>query len=150
LVRHPHAITFALDGTLRGQYFTNSASPGSGTDYLVGGVNSIGGFGLASGVGGILTPGPGVEGYAQGHLSLLGGRGTLRLDLTALEPQTGSQSIAHDYSFRISGATGQFRGAVGSGGSATLTLIQGPRSRFGYPRILQRFALSLKSDPPAS
>src|SRR5262249_42166317 len=118
--------------------------------YLFSGVNFIRGFGLASGVGGILTPRPGVEGYAQGNLALLSARGTLGFNLTALEPQTGTQNLASAYSYQITSATGVFRGAKGDGGSVTLTLIQGPRSQFGYPRILQRFALSLKSDALAT
>ena len=146
MVRHDHPVTVPLDGALRGQYTTNSVSPDAGTSYLFNGVDFIRGIGLASGVSEIVTPRPGVEGYAQGNLDLLSKRGLLTLNLTALEPQTGTQNIAGDYSYQIASSTGVFRGANGSGGSVTLTLIQGPRSRFGYPRILQRFVLSLKSD----
>ncbi len=146
MVRHHHPVTVALNGALRGQYTTNSVSPDAGTSYLLSGTDFVRGFGLASGVGGILTPPPGVEGYAQGNLDLLSAHGLLYLNLTALEPQTGPQDIASDYSYQITSATGVFRGARGGGGSATLTLIQGPLSRFGYPRILHRFVVSLKSD----
>ncbi len=76
--------------------------------------------------------------------------GRCTFNLTALEPQTGAQTIASDYSYQITSATGVFQGAEGGGGSVTLTLIQGPRSHFGYPRILQRFILSLKSDSLAT
>jgi hypothetical protein len=150
MVQPHHPVTVPLNGTLRGQYLTNSMSPDSGLSYLISGVSVIRGFGLASGVGQILTPRPGVEGYAQGNLTLLSARGTLGFDLTALEPQTGTQNIAGAYSYRITRGTGVFRGARGGDGSVTLTLIRGPRSQFGYPRILQRFALSLKSDALAT
>ena len=150
MVRHHHPVTVPLNGALSGQYYTNTVSPGAGTSYLFNGVSVVRGFGLASGLGEILTPPPGVEGYAQGNLTLLSARGALRFNLTALEPQTGTQDLASDYSYQITRATGVFIGAAGGGGSATLTLIQGPRSHFGYPRILQRFILSLKSDSLAT
>jgi hypothetical protein len=118
--------------------------------YLISGVSFVRGFGLASGVGEILTPRPGVEGYAQGNLNLLSARGTLGFHLTALEPQAGTQNLASAYSYQITRGTGVFLGARGGGGSVTLMLIQGPRSQFGYPRILQRFALSLKSEALAT
>jgi hypothetical protein len=146
LVRPRHPATVSLNGALRGQYSTNSVSPDAGTSYLLSGVSFVRGFGLASGLGEIVTPRPGVEGQAQGNLSLISARGALTFNLTALEPQTGTQNIASDYSYRVTSTAGVFFGAQGSGGSATLTLIQGPRSHFGYPRILQRFVLSLKSD----
>ena len=150
MVRHHHPVTVPLNGALRGQYITNSVSPDAGTSYLFSGVSFVRGFGLASGLSEILTPRPGVEGHAQGNLSLLSARGVLTFNLTALEPQTGTQNLASDYSYQITRATGVFIGAAGGGGSATLTLIQGPRSHFGYPRILQRFILSLKSDTLAT
>jgi hypothetical protein len=146
MVRHHDSVTVPLNGALRGQYTTNSVSSDAGTSYLFSGTSFVRGFGLASGVGTILTPRPGVEGYAQGNLDLLSSRGLLYLNLTALEPQIGTQNLASDYSYQITSSTGVFRGAKGSGGSATATLIQGPLSRFGYPRILRRFVLSLKSD----
>ena len=149
-VRHDQPVTVPLNGSLRGQYSTNSVSPEAGTSYLFNGVSVVRGFGLASGVGEIVTPHPSVEGNAQGNLDLLSKRGLLTLNLTALEPQTGAQNTASDYSYRITSATGVFHGAEGNGGSATLTLIQGPRSRFGKPVILQRFILSLKSDSLAT
>jgi hypothetical protein len=150
MVRHHHPVTVPLNGTLRGQYLTNSMSPDAGLNYLFSGVSIIRGFGLASGVGEILTPRPGVAGSAEGNWNLLSGRGTLAFHLTALEPQTGTDHLAGAYSYQITQGTGMFVGARGGGGSATLTLIQGPRSQFGYPRILQRFALSLKSDALAT
>lgn len=150
MVRHHDLVTVPLNGSLRGQYTTNSVSPEAGTSYLFSGTSIVGGFGLASGVGEIVTPRPGVEGNAQGNLDLLSKRGLLYLNLTALEPQTGAQNIASDYSYQITNSTGVFHGANGTGGSATLTLIQGPRSRFGKPVILQRFILSLKSDSLAT
>jgi hypothetical protein len=146
MVRHHHPVTVPLNGALRGQYLTSSVSPDAGTNYVFSGTSVVRGFGLASGVGGILTPRPGVEGYAQGNLALLSLRGLLDFNLTALKPQTGTQNPASDYSYQITGATGVFQGAKGGGGSATLTLIQGPVSRFGHPHILHRFVLSLKSD----
>jgi hypothetical protein len=118
--------------------------------YLFSGVSFVRGFGLASGVGEILTPRPGVESHAQGHLNLLSGRGTLEFHLTALEPQTGTQNLAGAYSYQITKGTAGFVGARGGSGFATLTLIQGPRSHFGFPRILQRFTLSLKSEALAT
>lgn len=145
MIRHHQLVTVPLNGTLRGQYLTNSVSPDAGTSYLFSGTSFVRGFGLASGLGEIRTPGPGVEGYAQGNLALLSARGNLGFNLTALEPQTGTQNIASDYSYQITSATGVFQGATGGSGSVTLTLIQGPRSQFGHPRILQRFAISLKS-----
>src|SRR5262249_48265524 len=81
-----------------------------------------------------------------GNLNLLSARGTLGFRLTALEPQNGTQNLASAYSYQITRGTGVFVGARGGGGSVTLALIQGPRSQFGFPRILQRFSLSLKSD----
>jgi hypothetical protein len=146
MVRPHHLVTVPPNGALRGQYTTNSVSPDAGTSYLFSGTSFVRGFGLASGVGEILTPRPGVEGYAQGNLDLLSSRGLVYLNLTALEPQTGTQNLASVYSYQITSATGVFQGARGSGGSATLTLIHGPVSHYGYPRILQRFILSLKSD----
>jgi hypothetical protein len=150
MVQHHRAVTVPLNGTLRGQYLTNSMSPGAGLSYLFSGVSFVRGFGLASGVGEILTPRPGVEGDAQGHWNLLSRRGTLAFRLTALEPQTGTDPLAGAYSYQITQGTGMFVGARGGGGSATLTLIQGPRSYFGYPRTLQRFILNLKSDALAT
>src|SRR5262249_45705677 len=150
MVRHHHPVTVPLNGALRGRYHTNSLSPDAGTSYLFTGVNFVRGFGLASGLGEILTPRPGVEGHAQGNLALLSARGTLTFNLTAREPQTGTQNIASDYSYQITSATGVFRGAKGGGGSATMTLIPGPRSRFGYPRIFQQFILRLESDSLAT
>jgi hypothetical protein len=150
MVRHHHSVTVPLNGALRGQYTTNSVSPGAGTSYLLSGVSFVRGFGLASGLGEILTPRPGVEGHAQGNLALISARGALTFNLTALGPQAGTQDIAGDYSYQITGAAGVFFGAEGDGGSAALTLIRGPRSHFGYPRILQRFILSLKSDSLAT
>ncbi len=150
MVRHYQLVKAPLNGTLRGQYTTNVVSPDAGTMFLFNGVSSVGGFGLASGVGQILTPRPGVEGHAQGNLTLLSKRGLLTFNLTALEPQTGAEGITSDYSYQITSATGVFQGAAGSGGSATMTLIQGPQSHFGYPRLLHRFILSLKSDSLAT
>src|SRR5262245_51894368 len=77
MVRHHHPVTVPLNGALRGQYTTNSVSPDAGTSYLFNGVSFIRGFGLTSGLGEILTPRPGVEGYAQGNLALISARGTL-------------------------------------------------------------------------
>jgi hypothetical protein len=150
MVRHHHPVTVPLNGALRGQYNTLAVSPDAGTSYLFSGTSFVRGFGLASGVGEIVTPGPGVEGHAQGNLALLSARGALRFKLTALEPQTGPQNLASEYSYQITSASGVFQGAKGGGGSATLTLIQGPRNHFGYPLILQRFILSLKSDSLAT
>ncbi len=150
MIRHHQLVAAPLNGALRGQYTTNVVSPDAGTMYLFNGASSVGGFGLASGVGQILTPRPGVEAHAEGNLNLLSKRGLLTLNLTALEPQTGAEGIASDYSYQITSATGVFQGAEGSAGSATLTLIQGPRSHYGYPRTLQRFILSLKSDSLAT
>jgi hypothetical protein len=146
MVRHHPPVRVPLNGALRGQYYTNSVSPDAGTSYFFTGVSFVRGFGLASGLSEIRTPPPGVEGYAEGNLTLLSARGALRFNLTALEPQTGPQNIASDYSYEINNASGVFHGGKGGRGSVTLTLIQGPRNQFGYPIILQRFILSLKSD----
>jgi hypothetical protein len=149
MVRHAHPMTVSLNGALRGQYHTNSVSADAGTSYLFSGVSYVRGFGLASGLSEIVTPRPGVEGYDEGNLALISARGALTFELTALEPQTGTQNIASDYSYQITSGAGVFSGAEGSG-SATLTLIHGPKSHFGYPRLLQRFILSLKSDSLAT
>ncbi len=141
---HHDVATIPLNGTLRGQYETNSPVPDAGTSYLLNGVDPIRGFGLASGLGEITSPGLVASGYAQGDLSLSNARGTLTFHLTALEPQAGFQNPPGAYSYNITGGTGQFRGVQGVG-SATLRLIQGPRSTYGFPRILQRFALTLTS-----
>src|SRR5262249_52313715 len=128
MVRHHHSVAVSLNGTLRGQYSTNSVSSDAGLSYLISGVSFIRGFGLASCVGELLPARPGVEGFAQGNLNLLSARGTLGFRLTALEPQNGTQNLASAYSYQITRGTGVFVGARGGGGSVTLALIQGPRS----------------------
>jgi hypothetical protein len=149
MVRHDHPVTVTLNGALRGQYHTNSVSPDAGTSYLFSGTSFVRGFGLASGLSEIVTPRPGVAGYDQGTLSLISARGALTFNLTAVEPQSGTQNIASDYSYQITSGAGVLSFAKGDG-SATLTLIHGPKSHFGHPRVLQRFILSLKSDSLAT
>ena len=145
MLRQRDSVTVPLNGSLRGFYDTTSVSPDAGTSYVFTGVNVVQGFGLASGVGEILTPRPGVEGYAEGNLSLISQHGVLKMNLTALEPQNGTQGIANEYSYQITLGRGRFFGAKGGTGSATLTLIQKPIHHSGYSVINHRFVLSLKA-----
>ena len=69
MVRHRDPAAIHLNGTLRGQYVTNSPVPDAGTSYLLNGVDPIRGFGLASGLGEIRSLGFVASGYAQGDLS---------------------------------------------------------------------------------
>lgn len=127
LVSHSPSVSLHLHGTLRGQFQTNVLIPDAGTTYVIEGAGHVGGFGHASVSGEMHSLGFVIHGHAQGDITLKRAGGTITLHLTSLVQQAGFQPLPGVFSFGITGGTGKYKGAHGTG-SATLTLTAGPIS----------------------
>jgi hypothetical protein len=141
---HNPTRSIHLHGTLQGQYQTNAPIPDTGTTYVLQGTGHVGGFGHASVTGNMHSLGFIAQGHAQGDLTVKGAGGTITLHLTAVVQQAGFQPLPSAFSYDITGGTGKYAGAHGSG-SATLTSPQGSNGAGGLPSTGGQFTLVLTS-----
>ena len=108
-----------LNGSVKGAYrVLPVASPIAGTLYELSGEGLVTPLGQVLGRGSVRVDGPTPQGaLGGGTFALKGGRGTVDLSLEQLPSPAASLPIPGVYYFRfkISGGTGAYRGATGSG-----------------------------------
>jgi hypothetical protein len=134
-----------LAGTIRGPYRSLEATftPYVGPIYLFNGTGHVGGLGHATATGDMLGAGFIRQGRAGGEYTLRRGGDSVEIQLTALQEQPGSSALPADYSYAITGGTGHYKDASGSG-SATLTMVPAQGHGGGLPGNPGSFALVLR------
>jgi hypothetical protein len=143
-VSHSTTGSIRLHGTVHGQYLSQSRIPDVGTTYQLTGAGHVGGLGHASVTGEMHSLGFIAQGRAQGDLTLKRAGGTITLHLTALEQQAEFQALPSGFSYEITGGTGRFKAAHGTG-TANLTLVPGQGVAGGFPSGQGQFTLVLTS-----
>lgn len=133
----------SLDGTVRGIY-QQAVIGNSGTTLTLTGSGQVSPLGRTDVAGALRITGSALA-HAEGELTLSGQQGTLTLDVTG--PSSGgvaplSSHLTFDLTFVITGGTGQFRGATGSG-RISLTLLP---SRGGASTAGGQFVMSFAAD----
>jgi hypothetical protein len=138
----------ALSGTARGSYVSRQSNPDVGTTYNFSARGRITPLGQTFDFGSFRTPGFIQNGQTQGRLTLAGPRGTVRLSITEVTPKTDDTANVFHFTYTITGGTGRFRHAQGTG---TLDVTLTPSTsmagspRFGHGKI----SLTFTSTPPA-
>ena len=124
-VHHGHAVVqtattqtqnLSLSGTVHGQYFAQSSNPDTGSTYSITAFGRISPLGRTAVTGSYQTPGFILNGTAHGSLTLTAAHGslTLKLDQAGPIPQNSSGG-SRLFQFTITGGTGAYAGAQGSG-----------------------------------
>jgi hypothetical protein len=109
-----------LLGTIRGGYFSSSRIPDTGATYRIGAVGRLSPVGQTGDTAVIQTTGFIATGMARGSMRIAAPRGALRLSLVG-PVQSGFAPLPPAFTYTITGGTGIYRTATGSG-TITVTL----------------------------
>lgn len=127
------ATMFLLAGTARGSYTSRQKNPDMATAFTGSANGKVTPLGQVSIAGMFQTPGLVTNGKIHGSLTLRGQHGSLTLSLTG--PATGqSSSKAFRLTYMITGGTGPFRNAHGTGAVA-ITVTPAATTGTGFPRL---------------
>jgi hypothetical protein len=122
-----------LDGTITGTYLPAPVASDIGATYVFNGTGTVGDMGSVAAHGIVTLPGFVVTGNATGTLTLTSASaaaaagGSVTLKLSGPE-EAGDGSFPTMLSFVITGGTGRFAGASGSGSIAVTLGGEGTRS----------------------
>jgi len=134
--------TVSLSGTAHGNYVSRQSNPDTGTLYSFNARGMIAPVGRTFDFGSFHTPGFIQNGQTQGRLTLVGPRGTLRMTITEVTPTTDPTNVFH-FTYTITGGTGRFRNAQGTGNlDVTLTPAMTSSIRVGHGRLSLAFTPS--------
>ena len=107
-----HAIH--LTGTAKGNYDVYTPNPDVGKDFTFSGSGAITPLGQVHLTGHIHSPGFIANGHSTGLLVLSNPKGSVTLQVTGPN-QTGSTPVPDVFSFKITSASGKFKGDTGTG-----------------------------------
>jgi hypothetical protein len=135
----PTAMSTAVhvNGTTRGEYVRVRANPDTGSTYDFNTTGILPGFGVAAVSGSVQTPGNIATGTASGSLTLFSLKGTLTLKVSSASLPSFSP-LPSKLTFTITGGTGAFAGATGSG-----TIAVALHQTFGRGPMLTGGAVTL-------
>jgi hypothetical protein len=123
-----------LTGTVKGSYHLQVKNPDTGKNFTFVGSGKVAPLGQATLTGSIQSPGNIANGHSTGLLVLSTPRGSLTLDPTG-PPQNGNTPVPNVFSFKITRATGTFKGDTGTG-YIDLVLKPAPTPTVGSPSLL--------------
>ena len=112
--------TIHLKGKIHGTYTVRKANPDTGSTYQLTASGEVHPLGRSEATGSFHTPGNIANGHAEGTLTLSDPKGGVTLTLVG-PAQPAFAPPPSQFAFTITGGTGKFQGAQGSG-TATLAL----------------------------
>ena len=124
--------TIALKGKIFGPYTVNRTNPDIGSTYELSGSGQIQPLGQSRGTGSFRAPGNVAVGHAEGTLTLTDQQGSVTLTLVGPD-QRGLAPPPDHFTYTITGGTGTFQGAKGSGNVALEILLPGRTPPRGGP-----------------
>jgi hypothetical protein len=119
LSAEPNQLIVPLSGTLQGQFVDVDKIPDVGATFTLSGSGHVRGIGSVSTKATIHTIGFIQIGPVQGTVVLKGAKGTITVNLTAVERGGGATGLPIQYKYKIIGGTGDYTNAVDHG-TATL------------------------------
>ena len=120
LVAHAATLAPALGGTVTGTY-TATAKPDLGTTYDLTGSGTLNLLGQVTAQGTLQSLGFIASGHAGGTVTITAGKDTITLQLTG-HRQKGFAPLPKHFTYKVTGASGQFASLKGQHGTADLTL----------------------------
>jgi hypothetical protein len=123
----PQQHYLALVGEIKGTWTRIRTLPDVGQSQSLMGSGRVRPLGEVQAEGTLHAPGFIREGHTTGTLTLTNSRGSITLQLVSRQPQPGFSPPARSYDYTITGGTGAYAGATGSGRA---TLQESPDGTF--------------------
>jgi hypothetical protein len=113
------AAAIALRGKVSGPVTVTQANPDTGKHYALGGSGTVAPLGACTVNGSFNTPGNIANGHAEGTVTLTAAQGSVTLQLVG-PPSPAFGPPPASFNYTITGGTGSFAGASGTGKAAFL------------------------------